>query len=73
MCSIFNNQNHNQLIANIYFQNDAGDADVVAYSASGVAATAADQMPIINELRKTVSDFVYGVGRVCILVYIQKK
>lgn len=54
----FNNRNPNQLIANIYIENDAGDADIVAYSAAGIASVTNNQQDIIKELRKTVSDFI---------------
>jgi hypothetical protein len=53
----FSSQNRNQLIANIYFQNDAGDADVVVYGATGLATQAADQA-VIDQLRKVVADLV---------------
>ena len=53
----FSRQNPNQLIANIYFQNDAGDADVVVYGATGLATQAADQA-VIDQLRKVVADLV---------------
>lgn len=53
----FNHQNPNQLIANIYIQNDAGDADMVAYSLTEVATIAADQT-VIDQMRKTVAGFV---------------
>jgi hypothetical protein len=53
----FSSQNANQLIANIFFQNDAGEADVVVYGATALAAQAADQ-EAIDELRKIVTDLV---------------
>jgi hypothetical protein len=53
----FSRQNPNQLIANIYFQNDAGDADVVVYGATGLATQPADQAAI-DQLRKAVADLV---------------
>jgi hypothetical protein len=53
----FSSQNRNQLIANIYFQNDAGDADVVVYGATGLATQAADQAAI-DQLRKVVADLI---------------
>jgi hypothetical protein len=53
----FNSQNPNQLVANIYVQNDAGDADIVAYSETVVATVAADQT-IIDQLRKAVAGLV---------------
>jgi cytochrome b561 len=53
----FSSQNHNQLIANIYIQNDAGDADIVVYSATAVTAVSDDQT-VIDELRNDVAGLV---------------
>jgi len=60
----FSSQNQNQLIANVYFQNDAGDADVVVYSASGAAITTSGgpDQAVIVQLRKIVADFVREAG-----------
>jgi hypothetical protein len=54
----FNSRIPNQLIANIYIHNDAGEADIVAYSYSGLAKADADQREVINELRKVLSGLV---------------
>jgi hypothetical protein len=60
----FSSQNPNQLIANIYFQNDAGDADIVVYSASGAAITTAGgpDQAVIAQLQKMVADLVREGG-----------
>lgn len=50
----FNSRNPNQLIANTYIRNDAGEADIVVYSSGGIAKVTADQQQVIKELRKTV-------------------
>jgi hypothetical protein len=50
----WNSQNLNQLIANIYFQNDAGDADISTYSATGFSPNAEDKS-LIDQLRKNVT------------------
>lgn len=52
----FNSRNHNQLIANTTIQNDAGEADIVVYGSGGVAKASAEKQPVIDELRKMVSD-----------------
>src|SRR5439155_12130209 len=54
----FNSRNPNQLIANISIHNNAGEADIVAYSSGGLAKSTADEQPVIKELRKTVSEVV---------------
>jgi hypothetical protein len=50
----WNSQNQNQLIANIYFQNDAGDADVSTYSATAFSPNA-ENKALIDQLRKNVT------------------
>jgi hypothetical protein len=59
---LFNNRNLTQLIANMYLQNDAGDADVIVYSASALAPTTVDNMLIISQLRKAVYKLVQNGG-----------
>jgi hypothetical protein len=55
----FSSQTPNQLVANIYFQNDAGDADIVVYWSNGVAlTTVAPNQTLIDESLKYVADVV---------------
>jgi hypothetical protein len=59
----FSSQNHDQLIANIYFQNDSGDADIVVYWSDAVAATTATpNQAVIDQLQKSVADVVRQGG-----------
>jgi hypothetical protein len=55
---VLNSQNPNQLLANIYIQNDAGDAEVVNYGANSLVTNSAglpsDDGKIIDELWKDV-------------------
>jgi|ERR1700722_7643773 hypothetical protein len=50
----WNRQNLNQLIANITFQNDAGDADLSTYSATGFSPNPEDKATI-DLMRKNVA------------------
>jgi hypothetical protein len=58
MQGVLNIQNPNQLLANIYVQNDAGDAEVVNYGANSLVTNNAglpgDDGKIISELWKDV-------------------
>jgi hypothetical protein len=55
---VLNMQNPNQLLANVYIQNDAGDAEVVNYAANSLVTNSAglpgDDDRNINELWKDV-------------------
>lgn len=59
----FNSRNPNQLIANTYIRNDAGQADIVVYASGKIAKVTADQQQVIKELHETVSgDVKQGDG-----------
>jgi hypothetical protein len=60
MQGVLNAQNPNQLLANIYIQNDAGDAEVVTYGANslvtGSAGLPGDDDKTISKLWKDVDN-----------------
>lgn len=60
----FNSRNPNQLIANTYIHNDAGEVNILVYALGRMAKASADEQPVINELREIVSgDVKQGGGR----------
>jgi hypothetical protein len=70
MQGVLNIQNPNQLLANIYVQNDAGDAEVINYGANSLVTNSAglpgDDGKTINELWKDVEKHEEAGGGVVI-------